>query len=51
MTYHDPCNLARSGGLIEEPREILRAAVNDFREMPDNTIRQNTFCCGGGGGL
>jgi Fe-S oxidoreductase len=51
VTYHDPCNLARAGGLVEEPREILRAAVNDFREMPADTIRQRTFCCGAGGGL
>jgi Fe-S oxidoreductase len=51
VTYHDPCNLARAGGLTEEPREILRAVVNDFREMPADTIREKTFCCGGGGGL
>ena len=51
VTYHDPCNLARAGGLTEEPREILRAVVRDFREMPANTIRQYTFCCGAGGGL
>jgi Fe-S oxidoreductase len=51
VTYHDPCNLARAGALLEEPREILRAAVNDFREMPADTIRQRTFCCGAGGGM
>jgi Fe-S oxidoreductase len=51
VTYHDPCNLARAGGLTEEPREILRAVVNDFREMPADTIREKTFCCGAGGGL
>ncbi len=51
VTYHDPCNLARAGGLIEEPREILRAAVNDFREMAAETTRERTFCCGAGGGL
>lgn len=51
VTYHDPCNLARAGQLTEEPREILRAVVNDFREMPANTTREKTFCCGAGGGL
>lgn len=51
VTYHDPCNLARAGGLLEEPREILRAVVNDFREMPADTIREKTFCCGAGAGL
>lgn len=51
VTYHDPCNVARAAGLLEEPREILHAVVLDFREMPANTIREKTFCCGGGGGL
>jgi Fe-S oxidoreductase len=51
VTYHDPCNLARAGGLTEEPREILRAVLNDFREMSADTIREKTFCCGAGGGL
>jgi len=51
VTYHDPCNLARAGGLIEEPRAVLRAAVNAFREMARDTIRERTFCCGAGGGL
>ena len=51
VTYHDPCNLARAGALMEEPREILRAVVHDFREMPRDTIRERTFCCGAGGGL
>jgi len=51
VTYHDPCNVARAGGMLEEPREILRAVVDDFREMPDDTIRERTFCCGAGGGM
>jgi len=51
VTYHDPCNLARAGGLIEEPREVLRAVVNNFKEMSADTIREKTFCCGGGGGM
>jgi hypothetical protein len=38
-------------GLFEEPRYILRAACNHFYEMPENTIREQTFCCGGGAGL
>ena len=27
FTYHDSCNIARSGGIIEEPRTVIRAAV------------------------
>jgi Fe-S oxidoreductase len=25
VTYHDPCNLARSGWIVDQPRELLRA--------------------------
>lgn len=49
VTYHDPCQLARNGGVIEEPRRVLRAAVKDFREMEPN--RERNWCCGAGGGL
>jgi Fe-S oxidoreductase len=38
-------------GLYEEPRFILRHALNRFHEMPENTIREQTFCCGSGSGL
>jgi Fe-S oxidoreductase len=50
VTYHDPCNIARGIGLIEEPRYILNNVCN-FYEMPENTIREQTFCCGSGSGL
>jgi len=49
ITYHDSCNLGRNGGLLEAPRIVLRAAVQDFRELtPHGT---DSLCCGGGGGL
>jgi len=38
-------------GLLEEPRYIIRNVCNYFHEMPENTIREETFCCGGGAGL
>ena len=50
-TYHDSCNPARAMGLLEEPRYVLRNVCNNFHEMPENTIREQTFCCGGGSGL
>jgi Fe-S oxidoreductase len=51
VTYHDPCNLARAGYLLEEPREIVQACCSKFVEMRADTIRERTFCCGAGGGL
>ena len=51
VTFHDSCNPARAMGLLEEPRYILRNVCNHFHEMPENTIREQTFCCGSGSGL
>ncbi len=51
VTYHDSCNPARAMGLFEEPRHVLRAVCNNFYEMPESTIREQTFCCGSGSGL
>jgi len=50
-TFHDSCNPARAMGLFEEPRYILNHVCNNFYEMPENTIREKTFCCGSGSGL
>lgn len=49
ITYHDSCNLARKGGVIEEPRQVLKAITTDFRELTPN--REEAYCCGGGSGL
>lgn len=51
VTFHDSCNPARALGIFEEPRFILRHVCNNFVEMPENTIREKTFCCGSGAGL
>jgi Fe-S oxidoreductase/CheY-like chemotaxis protein len=48
VTYHDSCNNARSCGMTEEPRELLKLVCTDFREMYPN--RAENFCCTGGGG-
>jgi Fe-S oxidoreductase len=49
VTYHDSCNLGRKGGLLEEPRRVIRAVVGDFQEMTPN--RLHSYCCGAGSGL
>ena len=51
VTFHDSCNPARGMGLFEEPRYVLRNVCNNYWDMPDNTIREQTFCCGAGSGL
>jgi len=58
ITFHDSCNVARGsrmgtepGGQFTIPRNIIRAVANNFQDMPDDTIGEGTFCCGGGGGL
>ena len=51
VTYHDSCNPSRAMGLFEEPRYIINNVCNKFHEMPENAIREQTFCCGSGTGL
>jgi len=49
VTYHDPCQIARNAGVMDEPRYILGQLTDNFREMtPDPKYN---WCCGGGGGL
>jgi len=49
VTFHDPCNQARNGGIVDEPRYILRKTVMDFVEMEPHGVEN--YCCGGGGGM
>ncbi|MDI6751388.1 MAG: (Fe-S)-binding protein [bacterium] len=51
VTFHDSCNVARGMGMFEEPRYIIKAVCNNFYEMPENTIKEKTLCCGSGAGL
>jgi Fe-S oxidoreductase len=49
ITYQDPCNVSRNGGLWEEARRIIAYIADDFRDMAPN--RDHNHCCGGGGGI
>jgi Fe-S oxidoreductase len=49
VTYHDPCQIARNGGVIDEPRFVLHHLTDDFIDMTTD-VKYN-WCCGGGGGL
>jgi hypothetical protein len=48
VTYHDPCNIARSGWIVDQPRYILKSFCKNYIEMSDGGRRN--YCCGGGGG-
>lgn len=49
MTFHDPCQMVRRGGVIEQPRNLLNKIASNFVEMPESGIQN--WCCGGGGGV
>jgi len=51
VTYHDPCQLSRYLGLIEEPRRILSAVKGIELVETDWTKGEWSTCCGGGGGF
>jgi Fe-S oxidoreductase len=51
VTYHDPCQLGRYMGLIEQPRRVLRAIGNVELVEPQWTSGEWSTCCGGGGGF
>jgi len=48
ITYHDPCDLGRTSGIYDAPREIIQAIPGiQFTEMQDH--HEYSLCCGGGG--
>jgi dimethylglycine catabolism B len=51
VTYHDPCQLVRYLGLVEEPRKILKAIQGIEFIEPKFTCGEWSTCCGGGGGF
>ncbi|MCC6608045.1 MAG: (Fe-S)-binding protein [Burkholderiales bacterium] len=58
VTFHDSCNVARGAGMggiprgqFIIPRRVVQAACNHFHDMAPEAIHENTYCCGGGGGL
>jgi len=48
VTYHDPCHLGRHNKIYEAPRKVIQA-ICTLKEMKN--IKENSRCCGGGGGV
>jgi len=49
LTFHDPCQLVRRGGLGEPTHQLMQAVSANFVEMPKAGAA--SYCCGGGGGV
>jgi Fe-S oxidoreductase len=49
LTYHDPCQISRRGGVVQQPRNLLKEVAAEFVEMPDTGTMN--WCCGAGGGV
>ena len=49
VTFHDPCQLVRKGGVLEAPRALMEALGLDLRELKNH--KGFSFCCAGGGGV
>ena len=49
VTYHDPCQISRRGGVIDEPRNLIGMFADNFVEMNDGG--KMNWCCGAGGGV
>lgn len=49
LSYHDPCQVARKGGIVEQPRRLLKMVASNYVEMRDGGAMN--WCCSGGGGV
>jgi Fe-S oxidoreductase len=49
LTYHDPCQVSRRGGVIKQPRNLINLFASNFVEMED--AGKMNWCCGAGGGV
>ena len=49
LSFHDPCQIVRKGGVEAQPGRLIRSVSNNYVEMTDHG--KMNWCCGGGGGV
>ena len=49
LSMHDPCNLARKSGVIDQQRHLMGLIAENFVELKEHGRYQ--WCCGAGGGV
>lgn len=49
LSLHDPCNLARKSGVIQQQRNLMDLVADNFVELKEHGKFQ--WCCGAGGGV
>ncbi|MGE5154174.1 MAG: (Fe-S)-binding protein [Bdellovibrio bacteriovorus] len=49
LSMHDPCNLARKSGVIDQQRNLMDLVAENFVDLKEHGKLQ--WCCGAGGGV
>lgn len=49
LSMHDPCNLARKSGVIQQQRNLMNLVADNFVDLKEHGRYQ--WCCGAGGGV
>jgi Fe-S oxidoreductase len=49
LSLHDPCNLARKSGVIQQQRNLMDLVAENFVDLKEHGKYQ--WCCGAGGGV
>jgi Fe-S oxidoreductase len=49
LSMHDPCNLARKSGVVQQQRNLVNAVAENFVDLKEHGRYQ--WCCGAGGGV